>query len=350
MGKRARKTRVRNYKPTTENTLLVTHGYGQDLTEMPCKVDSKVGRTIDDMLGEFAKCQEHEIDRIGKGVKRVFVMLGVCDLAKNSVRRLKTLAVDLSNALWEYHREIVWICVQNTPELRRFEAKRIAFNAFLKQQFFCYELPTFSRCMFGESNSLTSKGSRVMQGCLSKRIATKNAKQAHKKCVTGMQSFWKGGWATNFHKQSFVAEGVRYCSMEQYYQYQKCLFAMDRRSANKVLKATSNDEMKQYGREAKMDDALLREWDSEERLTVMARGLKAKFKAPNLRRKLLCTGSCFLVEASPIDEFWGAGLASCSPYLNTFVEAKDASRNHLGQLLMQLRDQITGTSSYDLYY
>ena len=37
-----------------------------------------------------------------------------------------------------------WICVQIAPELSPSqEAKRIEFNAFLKQQFFWYELPTF---------------------------------------------------------------------------------------------------------------------------------------------------------------------------------------------------------------
>ena len=126
--------------------------------------------------------------------------------------------------LWAHRREIVWICVQNATELNPSqEAKRIEFNAFLKQQFFCYELPTFSKRMFDTANFLTSEGSRVMQGCLSQKIATRNEQQAHKKCVTGMESFWKRGWLTSFHKQSFVANGVTYCSMEQYYQYQKCL-------------------------------------------------------------------------------------------------------------------------------
>ena len=91
--------------------------------------------------------------------------------------------------------------------------------------------------------------------------------------------------------------------MEQYYQYQKCLFAKDRCAANRVLKAKSNDMMKRYGGKAKMTVAQLREWDSDQRLKVTARGLKAKFKALDLRQKLVSTGSCFSIEVSPIDEF-----------------------------------------------
>ena len=83
--------------------------------------------------------------------------------------------------LWAHRREIVWICVQNTPKLNPSqEAKRIEFNAFLKQQFFWYELPTFSRRMLDPGNLPTPECSRVMQGCLSERIATRNAQQAHK--------------------------------------------------------------------------------------------------------------------------------------------------------------------------
>ena len=40
------------------------------------------GRTMAKMLNDF---QVHGKDIIGKGVKRVFVMLGVCDLVDNSV-------------------------------------------------------------------------------------------------------------------------------------------------------------------------------------------------------------------------------------------------------------------------
>ena len=61
------------------------------------------GMAMAKMLSDF---QEHGKAMIGKDVKRVFVMLDVCDLVDNSVRRLKTLTADLSNALWAHHREI----------------------------------------------------------------------------------------------------------------------------------------------------------------------------------------------------------------------------------------------------
>ena len=83
-------------------------------------------------LGKFKECKKNGKDRIGKHVKRVFVMLGVCELLDSCfVRRLKPQAADLSNAFWAYHREIVWICVPNAQQLNRSrEREIIKFNAF----------------------------------------------------------------------------------------------------------------------------------------------------------------------------------------------------------------------------
>ena len=82
MCKAAKAVKVHLYNPTPDNTFLITHSYGQNLRGMPCKVASRGGRTMAKMLNDF---QEHGKDIIGKGVKRVFVMLAVCDLVDNSV-------------------------------------------------------------------------------------------------------------------------------------------------------------------------------------------------------------------------------------------------------------------------
>ena len=82
MVKAAKADKVRHYNTTRDNTLLITHCCDRNLRGMPCKVASRRGSTMAKMLNYF---QEHGKDMISKSVKRVFVMLGVCDLVDNSV-------------------------------------------------------------------------------------------------------------------------------------------------------------------------------------------------------------------------------------------------------------------------
>ena len=73
-------------------------------------------------------------------------------------------------------------------------------------------------------------------------------------------------------------------------------------------------------------------------LSVMNRGLFAKFSQNNdMREKLLNTGNCILLEASPHDHFWGIGLSMNDPDIYFF---KFLGQNYLGKLLMSIRAQL----------
>lgn len=68
-----------------------------------------------------------------------------------------------------------------------------------------------------------------------------------------------------------------------------------------------------------------KDWPSVKELFMME-ALQVKFTVPELRQKLLDTGTAELIEDSPTDEYWGL--------------AGGRGQNRLGVLLMMVRDQI----------
>lgn len=66
--------------------------------------------------------------------------------------------------------------------------------------------------------------------------------------------------------------------------------------------------------------------------------LCAKFSIEPLKTELLNTGIEFIVEASPTDKIWGAGLALGDPRLN--YAKYYPGRNLLGHALMDARARL----------
>lgn len=80
------------------------------------------------------------------------------------------------------------------------------------------------------------------------------------------------------------------------------------------------------------------------RLEVMRTGLLAIFKQNlDLKRQLIETGEKLLVEASPIDQFWGSRCGLSSELLK--MPSKWSGRNEMGKLLMQIRSDFGKDSS-----
>lgn len=63
------------------------------------------------------------------------------------------------------------------------------------------------------------------------------------------------------------------------------------------------------------------------KVPVMKRALMVKFSAPELRQKLLDTGSEYLIHLSPWDSFWGA-------------DHRGNGENVLGKLIMEVRNEL----------
>lgn len=92
--------------------------------------------------------------------------------------------------------------------------------------------------------------------------------------------------------------------------------------AARILSAPTPGAAKKLGRRAPMRPT----WD-DEKVAVMLTLLRAKFTRPDLARHLLATGDATLIEGNWWgDRFWGV--------------CDGEGENHLGRLLMQVRDEL----------
>jgi|SRR5579885_1473092 len=124
---------------------------------------------------------------------------------------------------------------------------------------------------------------------------------------------------SNFYHFPFIYEGKEYLSSEHAFQAAKMTTLEDH---ERVRLAATAGHCKKLGRSL----PCRKDWDSV-KLSVMADILKAKFAIPELREKLLATGSETLVEGNWWqDRFWGV--------------CNGKGENHLGTLLMKVRHEL----------
>lgn len=105
----------------------------------------------------------------------------------------------------------------------------------------------------------------------------------------------------------FSADGVAYASAEHFMMAGKARLFGDAETAAQIVAAPHPHAAKALGRQVRgFDEA---RW-AEHRLGIVVAGNLAKFgQHPDLAGFLLGTGDRVLVEASPVDEVWGIGLA-----------------------------------------
>ena len=73
-------------------------------------------------------------------------------------------------------------------------------------------------------------------------------------------------------------------------------------------------------------------------LDIMREGVTLKFtQVEGLRKALLSTNDKELIEASPRDSFWGVGVSLGNKDLRN---RSKWGMNHLGKILMEVRDAI----------
>ena len=125
---------------------------------------------------------------------------------------------------------------------------------------------------------------------------------------------------SNFYPCQVKLDGVVYSSVEHAYQAAKTLDLGERKPFHAHPLPTAG-QSKKMGRKLKMRP----DWESV-KLRVMEDLLKQKFKDSSLQFQLLETGDADLVEGNTWgDSFWG-------------VDSRKGGQNHLGKLLMQIRD------------
>jgi ribA/ribD-fused uncharacterized protein len=127
------------------------------------------------------------------------------------------------------------------------------------------------------------------------------------------------GFLSNFWRAHILIDGKDYPTSEHYYQAMKSLDPEEQEMI-RILSAPKEAKFAGY-------HMTLREDWEEIKEEIMLKALRAKFtQYPNLRQKLLDTGTAILHEDSPWDKYWGF--------------AKGKGKDRLGVLLMQVRDEI----------
>lgn len=145
--------------------------------------------------------------------------------------------------------------------------------------------------------------------------------------VTDPIERFQGSWAflSNFYPAELVWQGVTYRTSEHAFNAGK---TTDPERRLWVAAASTPGEAKLRGRQLRLRP----EWDEKVRYQVMAEVLEAKFSFdPERIRRLMLTGNRLLVEGNDWhDVHWGV----CSCRNHGFGE------NHLGRLLMELREKL----------
>jgi len=102
------------------------------------------------------------------------------------------------------------------------------------------------------------------------------------------------------------------------------------------MKPSNPKEQKRLGRQVKNFEPII--WDRC-KYSIVYLGNMAKFtQNEELKRILLATGEKTLVEASPLDQIWGIGLAEDSPLAQDRKTWR--GENLLGKALTAVKDHI----------
>ena len=137
----------------------------------------------------------------------------------------------------------------------------------------------------------------------------------------------KGSFLATCSDHGFELEDQYWPSAEHYFQAHKF---NDAAYAEKIRTAASPNLAKKLGR--KQRKKLRKDWPQIKQ-TIMTRGIYRKFISNSaLAQELLATGDQSIVESSNYDYYWGCGRDR-------------RGHNHLGKILMRVRDKIKEQSS-----
>lgn len=143
---------------------------------------------------------------------------------------------------------------------------------------------------------------------------------------------------SQWHKESFVHDGINYANAEQAMMAAKARLFKDAETLALILSTNSPKEIQKLGRLVKNYDEVV--WDAARYQIVLQINL-AKFsqcEAP--RELLLSTGDKVLVECNMIDSIWGIGLGLDD--MRTKIPHEWKGRNLLGFCLMEVRAALQG--------
>lgn len=163
------------------------------------------------------------------------------------------------------------------------------------------------------------------------------------KPVLEFQFFWHEydpyGVFSQWFKCSFVVEGIRYETAEQYMMAKKALLAGDLMRYALIMNEPDPAKCKKLGKQVK--DLDVTAWNQcKEEIVYHANFAKFTQNA-QAQQTLLGTGNKVLAEASPYDPIWGIGLESSDP--DSTCPDRWKGQNLLGKVLMKVREEIRST-------
>lgn len=154
----------------------------------------------------------------------------------------------------------------------------------------------------------------------------------HQKPKNGVSKSCFSQW----YESPFSCDGVDYKTAEHYMMAEKAKLFDDDKTFTKILNANKPIEVKKLGRKIQnfKEDTWL-----ENRFEIVRKANFLKFEQNiELKEFLLKTDNKVLVEASPVDNIWGIGLASDNPLVKQPKNWKGL--NLLGFVLMSVREEL----------
>ena len=153
----------------------------------------------------------------------------------------------------------------------------------------------------------------------------------HKKTATVSKSCF-----SQWYEASFSVEGRLYQTAEHWMMAEKARLFGDDEIYRQILKSNNPGHAKALGRRVKNFDQQV--WE-ENRFDIVVKGNYHKFNQNEaLKSFLRNTKNRILVEASPVDNIWGIGLAQDHPDIEDPPAWKGL--NLLGFALMAVRDLL----------
>lgn len=141
---------------------------------------------------------------------------------------------------------------------------------------------------------------------------------------------------SQWYEAPFELEGRRFATAEHAMMYGKARLFGDHGMAARILAAAGPGEARKLGRTVR--GFVESRW-SEARMEIVTAANVLKFgQNAELKRYLLGTGDCILVEASPLDRIWGIGLDPWNPLATAPTHWQGT--NLLGFALMTARDRL----------
>ncbi|MBK1988535.1 NADAR family protein [Sphaerospermopsis aphanizomenoides BCCUSP55] len=142
------------------------------------------------------------------------------------------------------------------------------------------------------------------------------------------------GCFSNFSPHPIEIQGTYWLTVEHYYQAQKFVGSEDAMIIPLIHAAATPEEAAALGRCSTRQ--LRDDWEVVKTDVMRAAVLKKFLTHQEIREVLLVTGDEVLVENSPTDYFWGCG-------------ADKTGQNHLGKILMSVREEIRHLLSFQLF-